>query len=78
MTEGLSRDPKAEASLLHSKGFVSDELLEEVTNLSVPKSHNGQKLYMAVLNVVKCYPHRYTDFISALEQNALLHYDLLE
>ena len=77
VTQGLSRDPKTEASILHSKGFVSDELLEEITDLNVTKSCNGQKLYMAILDVVKCYPHRYTDFISVLEENAILHDNLL-
>ena len=77
MTQGLSRDPKTAATLLHSKGFVSDRLLEEITDLNVTKSDNGQKLYTAVLDVVKCFPHRYTDFISMLEENSLLYRDLL-
>ena len=77
VTQGLSRDPKNAASLLHSKGFVSDRLLEEITDLSVTRSDNGQKLYTAVLDVVKYFPHRYTDFISVLEEKALLYNDLL-
>ena len=69
VTQSLSRDPKTAASLLHSKGFVSDRLLEEITELNVTRSDNGQKLYTAVLDVVKCFPHRYTEFISLLEEH---------
>ena len=77
VTQGLSRDPSTVASILHSKGFVSDRLLEEITDLNLSRSDNGQKLFTAVLDVVKCFPHRYTDFISALEEKAPLHEDLL-
>ena len=38
--QSLSGDPKTVASLLHSKGFVSDRLLEEVTDLNVTRSDN--------------------------------------
>ena len=68
VTQALSKDPKTAASLLHSKGFVSDRLLEEITELNVTRSDNGQKLYTAVLDVVKCFPHRYTEFVSLLEE----------
>ena len=69
MTQALSRDPKTAASLLHSKGFVSDRLLEEITELNVTRSDNGQKLYTAVLDVVKCFPHRYREFTTMLEEH---------
>ena len=72
VTHALSRDPKTAASLLHSKGFVSDRLLEEITELNVTRSDNGQKLYTAVLDVVKSFPHRYTEFISLLEEHDLV------
>ena len=48
VTQGLSRDPKTAATLLHSKGFVSDRLLEEITDLNVTWSDNGQKLYIVM------------------------------
>ena len=69
VTQALSRDPKTASSFLHSKGFVSDRLLEEITDLNVTRSDNGQKLYTAVLDVVKCFSHRYAEFISVLEEH---------
>ena len=77
VTQALSRDPKTAASLLHSKGFVSDRMLEEITDLNVTRSDNGQKLYTAVLDVVKCFSHRYFDFISVLQGQNHLYTDLV-
>ena len=77
VTQGLSREPAAVATLLLSKGLVSDELVEEIIDLPQTKTRNGQKLYTAVLDVVKNFPHRYTDFISVLKENSHLYGDLL-
>ena len=76
VTQSLSRDPKTATSLLHSKGFVSDRLLEEITELNVTRSDNGQKLYTAVLDVVRCFPQRYSDLIGLFEEG-ILYSDLL-
>ena len=75
--QGLSRQPAAAATLLLSRGLVSVELVEEIVDLTHTKTHNGRKLYTAVLDVVKSFPHRYFDFTSVLEENPLLYSDLL-
>ena len=77
VTQSLSRDPKTAASLLHSKGFVSDRLVgRDYRAQCVPDLTNGQKLYIAVLDVVKCFPQRYSDLISLFEES-ILYSDLL-
>ena len=75
--QGLSRQPAAAATLLLSRGLVSEELVEEIVDLPHTKTQNGRKLYTAVLDVVKSFPHRYTDFTSVLEKDTLLYSDLL-
>ena len=77
MIQGLSRQPAAAATLLLSRGLVSEELVEEIVDLPQTKTQNGRKLYTAVLDVVKSFPHRYTDFTSVLEEDTLLYSDLL-
>ena len=77
VTQSLSRDPKTAALLLHSKQFVSDRLLEEISSLSVSRAENGQKLYTAIMDVVKLFPCRYTNFISTMEEKAFFYEDLL-
>ena len=77
VTQGLSRNAKYAASLLHSKGFISDELLDQIVNLPATDFSIGQKLYTAVLHLVKNFPQRYPEFISVLEENISLHSDLL-
>ena len=56
---------------------MSENLLEEIVNLSQTKTQNSRKLYMAVLDVVKSFPNRYFDFISVLEEEDTLYTDLL-
>lgn len=77
MIQGLSRQPAAAASLLLSIGLVSKDLVEEIVDLPRTNSQNGRKLYMAVLDVVKSFPNRYSDFISMLKEDDLLYTDLL-
>ena len=38
VSQDLSRDPKSAALLLHSEGFISDRLLEEITDFNVTRS----------------------------------------
>ena len=75
--QGLSRQPAAAATLLLSRGLVSKDLVEEIVDLPQTKSQNGRKLYMTVLDVVKSFPNRYSDFISVLEEDKSLNSDLL-
>ena len=75
---GLSGEPKAIAVALHGRGFISTELLGEITELSVTKMDNASKLYVAILRSVQHHPHRYSEFISILRSNTLLYSDLLK
>ena len=73
----LSKEPKTIATVLFSKGFISQDTLEEVTTLDVTPRDNARKLQLAVLGVVENTPHRYDDFISMLKENTPLYGDLL-
>ncbi len=75
--EGLSRDPLNIAQSLHSKGFISAELMEEVRTLPSTKMEKGNTLYTAILECVKAYRNKYLEFISVLEENKILHSGLL-
>ena len=75
--QGLSRDPKTAAIILFSKGFISSCMLEEIIELNATRSDNGQKLYRVVLDVVRCFPGRYTDFIPVLAEIMPLKKDFL-
>ena len=75
---GLSSEPKAMAIALHGKGFISTELLGEITELPATKMDNAGKLYIAILRTVHHHPHRYSEFISILRSNTLLYSDLLK
>ena len=74
---GLSQKPKEFAVVLHSQGFISTPVLEEVVELPVTKAYNAIKLYTAVLKVVEHYPHKYKEFISMLQDDRILYGDLL-
>ena len=75
---GLSKDPKALVISLHRMGFVSDDTVEEIVDLPVTRTNNARKLYSAILNCVKHHPHKYTDFITILQENDVLYGDLLK
>lgn len=77
IVHGLSQDPQAMASALHSKGFISDETLREITEVSGTNTSKGERLYSEVLGVVKVYPHRYREFIDMLQENKVLYEELL-
>ncbi|XP_064401366.1 uncharacterized protein LOC135347339 isoform X3 [Halichondria panicea] len=75
---GLSSDPLNIAQSLHSKGFISTALMEEVRTLpGTKKMEKGIRLYTAILQCVKAYRNKYLEFISVLEKNKILHSDLL-
>lgn len=65
---GLSTDPKAMATALHTKGFIGDGTLNETDQLNETSSNKGRRLYTAVLQVVTNYPDRYDHFLSVLQQ----------
>ena len=75
---GLSSEAKAMAVALHGRGFISTELLGEITELPATKMDNASKLYVAILRSVQHHPHRYSEFISILRSNTLLYSDLLK
>ena len=74
---GLSREPKALAHTLFGKGLLSQEKVEEIVQISATDTQNSRKIYDVVLGCVQHFPHRYTEFISVLEEKALLYSDLL-
>ena len=76
--DGLSREPKDFAVVLHSKGFIAKQILQEIVQLPATSTENGRKLYTAIQGVVEHYPYRYREFISILQDNPLLYGDLLE
>ena len=76
--QGLSKEPKTLAHALRSKGFISDEIVEEIIEQPVTRRENAWKLYTAILGTVKQHPHKYKDFVSILQGNTVLYGDLLE
>ena len=75
---GLSKDPKALVISLRRTGFVSDDTVEEIVDLPVTSTNHARKLYSTILNCVKHHPHKYTDFITILQENDVLYGDLLK
>ncbi len=59
----LSSDPRGFALSLHSKSFISDAILEETNQLNETDTVKAQRLYSAVLTVMRSYPHRYDEFV---------------
>ena len=74
----LEREPKDFAVVLHSKGFIAKQILQEIVQLPATSTENGRMLYTAILGVVEHYPYRYREFISILQDNQLLYGDLLK
>ncbi len=75
IVEGLSRDPKAIATSLLSRGLISDTILRETIETKVD---NARRLYTIVLDVVKHYPERYDDFVQIFRGYEGMYTDLLE
>ena len=71
-------DPKAMATSLHTKGFITDSILEEINTLPQTNTDKARCLYSTILKVVKEYPQRYSDFIQILQMHKLLHGGLLK
>ena len=63
IVEALSRDPKAMAQAMFTKGLISHAILEETNELNETKTDKARRLYSAVLKVVQEYPKQYNDFI---------------
>ena len=77
--DGLSREnTKIFAVVLHSKGLIAKQILQEIVELPATSTENGRKLYTAILGVVEHYPYRYREFISILQDNPSLYGDLLK
>ncbi|XP_064401384.1 uncharacterized protein LOC135347354 isoform X2 [Halichondria panicea] len=75
--KGLSSDSSNIAQSLHGKGLISAALMEEVRTLPGTKLEKGNRLYTAILECVKASRNKYSDFMSVLEKNKVLHSDLL-
>ncbi|XP_064401385.1 uncharacterized protein LOC135347355 [Halichondria panicea] len=73
----LSSDPLNIAQSLFGKGLISAEVMAEIRTLRSTKMEKGNTLYTAISERVKAYRNRYSDFISVLEENKILHSDLL-
>ena len=78
IVHGLSQDPQAMATALLEKGFISAGKFAEIIELSCTDQVKGTSLYQTILKVVKQYPHRYKDFKDLLQENEVLHRDLLQ
>ncbi len=78
IVHGLSQDPRAMATALLAKGFISDETFAEINEVSRTDKRRGEHLYQTILGVVKQYPHRYKEFKDILQQNEVLYSDLLQ
>ncbi len=78
IVHGLSQDPRAMATALLAKGFISDETFAEINEVSSTKKCKGESLYQNILEIVKEYPHRYKYFKDLLRQNEVLYSDLLQ
>ncbi len=76
--EGLSRDPKAIATSLLSRGLISDNVLSETIELNETKVDKARRLFTAVLSVVKRFPKRYDDFVAIFREHGGMYTDLLE
>ena len=76
---GLSGEPKKMATSLLEKRFIADGTLDDTFQLvHETNTDKGRRLYAAVLEVIRNYPQRYSDFISLLEQNRSQYDDLLK
>ncbi len=75
IVDGLSRDPKAIATSLFSKGLISDAVMMETIELNKTKA---RRLFFAVLEAVKLHPGRYDDFLAILREHGGVYTDLLE
>lgn len=74
----LSMEPPAIAISLHQKGFISDDIRDEIIEVqTTTRSEKARKLFTAVLKVIEHHPNRYVDFVSILKENQLLYGDLL-
>ncbi len=78
IVEGLSRDPKAIATSLLSRGLISDTVLRETIELNETKVDKARRLHTTVLDVVKLYPERYDDFLAIFREHGGMYTDLLE
>ena len=72
----FSKDPKGLALSLHGVGFISDDTLDKTNSLNEISRDKARRLYTEVLGKVKCFPHRYAELVSILEQNRTLYGDL--
>ena len=78
IVEGLSRDPRGLATLLLSRGLISDAVVRETIELNETKVNKAKRLFTAVLNVVKHYPERYDNFLAVFRGHGEVYTDLLE
>ena len=69
--EGLSRDPKALATLLLSENFVSMETFVNTIELNETHLDKARRLYTVLLMKVQEYPRVYHDFVQILRDDML-------
>ena len=74
---GLSMEPEELAIAFHRKGFIAQNIVDRINELPATKRDNARTLYYAILDTVKCYPHRYENFLAVLQGNQTLYVDLL-
>ncbi|XP_064388689.1 uncharacterized protein LOC135336766 isoform X2 [Halichondria panicea] len=76
IVESLSQEPKAIAVRLLSVGLITERVLQETNQLNEINADKANRLFTALLGVVKHHPHKYHEFFSTLKLNPL-HTDLI-
>ncbi|XP_064388722.1 uncharacterized protein LOC135336790 isoform X2 [Halichondria panicea] len=76
IVESLSQEPKAVAVRLLSVGLITERVLQETNQLNEINADKANRLFTALLGVVKHHPHKYHEFVSTLKLNPL-HTDLI-
>ena len=75
--EGLAKEPEELATAFHKKGFIAQNVVDRINQLPATRRDKARTLYYAILDTVKCYPHRYENFLAVLKGNPRLYGDLL-
>ena len=58
---------------LLAAGFITDHVLQEISELNEIKADKATRLYTAILGVIKNHPHKIYEFVSVLETHQSGH-----
>ncbi len=74
--QALNQQPKVVATSLFNAHLISQELLAIVMSGKTGRE-SGEKLHMAVSQIVEGTPEKFVDFLSVLKEDLSLYKDLL-